>query len=116
MNRYLLIALLLTSNGVQAFPEIPFCPLGGPPGWFNRIFDDDASAIDDQHTLAEHRDLGQNMRAQQYRVLARESADHVPDFDDLFRVETNGRFIQNQHGRISDERLSEADALAVAFR
>lgn len=28
------------STQVAAFPEIPFCPLGGPPGWANRIFDD----------------------------------------------------------------------------
>ncbi len=24
-----------------ALPEIPFCPLGGPPGWLNRLTDDD---------------------------------------------------------------------------
>jgi hypothetical protein len=35
------VLLLLGSTGAQAFPEIPFCPLGGPPGWLNRIFDDD---------------------------------------------------------------------------
>ncbi|MBT8126294.1 MAG: hypothetical protein KJP15_02330 [Gammaproteobacteria bacterium] len=35
------MALLLESALVSAFPEIPFCPLGGPPGWWNRIFDDD---------------------------------------------------------------------------
>ena len=33
--------LLTASTGALALPEIPFCPLGGPPGWMNRIFDDD---------------------------------------------------------------------------
>lgn len=42
LNRLaLLILLLLGSAGAQAFPEIPFCPLGGPPGWLNRLTDDD---------------------------------------------------------------------------
>ncbi|MBT8130556.1 MAG: hypothetical protein KJP10_11225 [Gammaproteobacteria bacterium] len=36
-----LIPLLLGSAGAAAFPEIPFCPLGGPPGWWNRMVDDD---------------------------------------------------------------------------
>ena len=25
---------------VQALPEFPFCPFGGPTGWYNRLFDD----------------------------------------------------------------------------
>jgi len=39
--RQLLILLLLFGSAkAAAFPEIPFCPLGGPPGWFNRIAGD----------------------------------------------------------------------------
>jgi hypothetical protein len=41
MRAALLISLLLGSTAASAFPEIPFCPLGGPPGWWNRITDDD---------------------------------------------------------------------------
>jgi hypothetical protein len=37
----LLIPLMIGSASVSAFPEIPFCPLGGPPGWWNRMVDDD---------------------------------------------------------------------------
>jgi hypothetical protein len=33
------LALPVTTSA--ALPEIPFCPFGGAPGWFNRIFDDD---------------------------------------------------------------------------
>ncbi len=39
----ILALLLLVSSSAQAFffPEFPFCPLGGPPGWANRIMHDD---------------------------------------------------------------------------
>ena len=37
----LAIALVLGSTSVMALPEFPFCPLGGPTGWFNRLTDDD---------------------------------------------------------------------------
>lgn len=42
MYRWLSVPLLLVAFEAQAFsfPEIPFCPLGGPPGWFNRIVND----------------------------------------------------------------------------
>lgn len=40
-QRILLLVLTLFSTGAAAFPEIPFCPIGGPPGWFNRIAGDD---------------------------------------------------------------------------
>lgn len=37
----LLMPLVLGSTSVQALPEFPFCPLGGPTGWWNRMTDDD---------------------------------------------------------------------------
>jgi len=40
-NNRILVAcvLMLCSLRAQAFvfPELPFCPLGGPPGWANRL-------------------------------------------------------------------------------
>jgi hypothetical protein len=33
----LLLGLATTNAHAFFFPEMPFCPLGGPPGWFNRI-------------------------------------------------------------------------------
>ncbi len=35
-----LIALLMLTASADAmafFPELPFCPFGGPPGWYNRV-------------------------------------------------------------------------------
>ena len=37
----LLAAGILPASAMADFPEIPFCPLGGPPGWFNRLKGDD---------------------------------------------------------------------------
>lgn len=33
----LLLGVLLTTQVEARFPEFGFCPLGGPPGWFNRL-------------------------------------------------------------------------------
>ncbi|MGB5277186.1 MAG: hypothetical protein WBO73_13530 [Gammaproteobacteria bacterium] len=41
IRAFFVLALLPGWTAVTAFPEIPFCPLGGPPGWWNRIVDDD---------------------------------------------------------------------------
>jgi hypothetical protein len=38
-RRLLLLALIFVPASASAFMEIPFCPLGGPPGWFNRMTD-----------------------------------------------------------------------------
>jgi hypothetical protein len=40
----LFVLLCVTSVNAQAFfmPELPFCPWGGPPGWFNRVTQNDA--------------------------------------------------------------------------
>ena len=43
MIKNLLIILALASTVIPSiassfrFPELNFCPLGGPPGWFNRM-------------------------------------------------------------------------------
>ncbi len=41
MKPCLLVLAMLVPSVVQALPEIPFCPLGGPTGWWNRLTDDD---------------------------------------------------------------------------
>ena len=41
--------------------------------------------------------------------------DQVADFDDLVRVQADGRFVENQHAWIAQQRLRDADALAVTF-
>lgn len=41
MQIVLFVPLAIGSAGAVALPEIPFCPLGGPTGWWNRLTDDD---------------------------------------------------------------------------
>ena len=61
-------------------------------------------------------DLGQDVRAEDDRVIAGELLDQLARFDDLLRVEAGGRLVEDQHVGVVDERLGEADALLVAFR
>jgi len=35
------LAFIVPGMANAGFPEIPFCPLGGPPGWVNTLFDSD---------------------------------------------------------------------------
>ena len=38
LNKTLLASILLCcSNAAVAFPAMPFCPFGGPPGWLNSL-------------------------------------------------------------------------------
>jgi len=42
VKRLLLTLVFLTGSATaMALPDLPFCPLGGPPGWWDRIIDDD---------------------------------------------------------------------------
>ena len=64
-SKIIALLLVLTSLGttrVAAFPEIPFCPLGGPPGWANRIFDD----RDDYYALPPYYGVPYSQRYPQY--------------------------------------------------
>jgi len=48
-------------------------------------------------------------------VLLAKLADQVADLDDLQRVKAHGGLIQNDDLGIAQQRLSDADALLVAF-
>src|SRR5258708_10197412 len=68
---------------------------------------------DDARTGRGH--LGQDVGAQDDRVLAAERLDQIAGLDNLLGIETAGRLVQNEHRRIAEHRLGEADALAQAF-
>jgi hypothetical protein len=72
--------------------------------------------VDDDHPLAGLRDLGQDVGAQDDRVIARELLDEAARLVDLLRVEPCGRLVEDQHVGVVDERLGEPDALPVALR
>ncbi len=81
-----------------------------------RIDRHDPSLVDDDHTVAGLRHFGQDVRAQDDRVITPQTRDQLPCLDDLFGIQPCGRLIQNQHVRVVDERLRQADALPVTFR
>ena len=77
---------------------------------------DDLALVDDHDALAGLRDLGQDVRAQDDRVVAGELADQLARLDDLLGVEAGGRLVEHQHFGVVDDRLRQADALPVALR
>ena len=72
--------------------------------------------VDDDDALAGLRDLGQDVRAEDDRVVAGEAPDQLARLDDLLRVEAGGRLVEDQHVGVVNQRLGEADALPVALR
>ena len=49
-------------------------------------------------------------------MIAGELLDELARLDDLLRVEAGRRLVEDQHVRVVDERLRQADALPVALR
>ena len=48
-------------------------------------------------------------------LVFRQFLDKGSDLNDLGRIQANGRFVEDQNLRVSDQCLSQADSLAVAF-
>src|SRR5206468_4841218 len=80
------------------------------------VLDHDAAVVDDHDLVADLRDLGQDVGREHDRPLRAERLDEAPDLDDLARVEADRGLVEDEHGRIVDERLRETDALAEALR
>ena len=66
--------------------------------------------------LADQRDLGKDVGAEQHGVIFAESADDFARFLDLPRVEARGGLIQQQYLGLAEQRLGETDALPVSLR
>ena len=56
------------------------------------------------------------MGAENHRVLAAQFLDQATRFDDLLRVEAGCRLVEDQHVRVVEQGLGEADSLPVALR
>src|SRR6187551_3803860 len=68
-----------------------------------RILGDDASPADDDHSLAYRGSLGEYVRAQDDRMRSCQTLNQFPDLDDLLGVESDGRLVENEDGRVVDE-------------
>ena len=80
-----------------------------------RALGHDAPAVDDDHAVADHRDLGEDVRGEDHGVLAGERPDEGADLGDLLRVQPDGGLVEDQHLGIAQQRLGQAHALAVAL-
>src|SRR5262245_45451677 len=58
-----------------------------------RVDGGDAALVDNDHAVAGHLDLGQDVRREDDRVLPGQIFDQAADFLDLVRVESDGRFV-----------------------
>src|ERR1035437_1712399 len=83
---------------------------------FNRARLQNFSALDDNHAVADFRQLGEDVRADENRLLTLvQKHEQLAQFDAGSRVEAGGRFIQNQNIGIINQRAAKADALFHAF-
>ena len=71
--------------------------------------------VDDHHAIAEQLDLGQDVRRQNKRRLPRQVTNQLADSDDLLRVETHRRLVQNENLGLMQDRGRQTHPLAVAF-
>ena len=55
------------------------------------------------------------MAGDNHGLVFAEGADELADFHNLPRVQSHGRLVQNQHVRVAEHRLRNADALAVSL-
>ncbi len=76
---------------------------------------DNLTVIDDDDVAAGLFDFRKDVRAEDDGVVAREAGDQLPGLLLLLGIEAGGGLVQNQHGRVVNDRLREADALPVAF-
>ena len=82
---------------------------------FGTFVCDDLSLVYDDDAVAYRLNLGQNVRRKNDGMILAEVLDEVAYLNDLLRVETDGRLVENKHLRVADERLRNADTLTVAL-
>ena len=71
--------------------------------------------IDDDDAVTHRLDLRQDVGGENDRVILAQALDEGADLNHLLGVETDRRLVQDQHRRIADECLCQADTLLVAL-
>ena len=69
----------------------------------------------DHNVIAHFTDLCQNMRTQYNRMLLRQLTDQLSNLNNLLRIQTNCRLIQNNHLRESKDCLCKPNSLSVSL-
>ena len=73
------------------------------------------AAVDYNDLVADRLHLGQDMGGQDNRVVPAKFLDKGANFDDLLRVESDCRLVQDKHLGVADKRLRQSDTLLVAL-
>src|SRR5712691_7083384 len=81
-----------------------------------RVDRHDLAVIDNDHPVTRHAHFGEDMGAEDDRMVVSEVLNGLADVNDLTWIESYSGLIENEHRGIVEERLRQADALAIAFR
>src|SRR4029450_1591485 len=76
----------------------------------------DLAVIDNHYPVTRHAHFGEDMGAEDDRMVIPEVFNSLADVDDLTWIESYSGLIENEYRRIVEERLRQAHALAIAFR
>ena len=79
------------------------------------ILEDDLAGPDNHHFFAHLSHLWQNVGREHDGMRAGQFFDQGANLDDLLRVESDGRLVQDQHRRIVNNRLGQPDPLPKAL-
>ena len=82
----------------------------------NGVIGFDLAVVDDDDAVADSTDLAQNVGTQDNGVVPPQIQDQVADFHQLCRVQTNGRFVEDQHLDVAQEHFQNLHALLHAHR
>ena len=81
-----------------------------------RIDRHDLATIDNDYPVTRHAHFGEDMGAEDDRMVVPEVFNGLADIDDLTWIESYSGLIENEYRGIIEERLRQAHALAIAFR
>ena len=82
---------------------------------FDGIAGYDLSPGNDDDIITHSTDFGQNVAGKNYSMILPQFPDQIPDFDNLQRVQTYGRLVQNDNFRVSQNGLRDAYTLLIPF-
>src|SRR5262245_57962586 len=74
------------------------------------------SPVHDEDPLTERRRFGEDVRGEEDGTLCGQLSDTGAHLCGLGRVQSHGRFVEEQYLRFTEQRLGQPDTLAIAFR
>ncbi len=83
---------------------------------FRRIARLDSSLVNDDDAAASHLHFRENVRRKQNGVLFAQVLDQLAHLADLVWIEADGRFVENEKIGLVQQRVRQADPLAITFR